>query len=249
MRKGIVMRYGQNAIFLLLMSLVLIRCGSDDGTTEPNIPDPIASFTESGEPVTPATIQFHNNSQYADSYLWRFGDGDSTTITNPTHVYNTYGDYLVSLMAMNTATNRSNTHNKTLTITPGKVFISSIRIDDIPFTDIYGSGWDLMTGPDVYADFVTATAVVFTLRPYYYLDVAPSDLPIMWTFAEHYQIPSWSTTYYIDIWDYDDLGDDYIGYSNGFRINDIIATEGYVTAIIRQKSSATIMTTVMFDWE
>ncbi|MHA2344608.1 MAG: hypothetical protein ACXADW_22350 [Candidatus Hodarchaeales archaeon] len=64
------MHIARYAILLLLTSLVLLNCGDKDSSTEPTIPDPIASFTESGEPVTPATIVFQNSSQYADSYLW-----------------------------------------------------------------------------------------------------------------------------------------------------------------------------------
>jgi PKD repeat protein len=247
--KGDKMRITGYAVLILSAIIALFSCGDNDATTGPANTDPIASFTESGEPVTPATIVFLNNSQNANAYLWRFGDGDSTTITNPTHTYNEHGNYLVSLTAKNTATNRSNTMTRMLEITPGKVFISAIRIDDIPFTDQYGSGWDLTTGPDVFPNFVTSSTVVFTLRSNYILDVSPSDLPIQWNLAQHFQIPSWSTTYFIDIWDYDDLGDDYIGYSNGFRINDVVSTSGYVSSVQRQNSSGTIRTTVMLDWE
>jgi PKD repeat protein len=229
--------------------MVLLNCGDKDSTTEPTIPDPIASFSESGEPVTPATIVFQNTSQYADSYLWRFGDGETTTITNPTHTYDTHGDYSVSLTATNTTTNRSDIYTKTLSIDPGKVYITTIRINDIPFTDIYGSGWDLLTGPDVFADLVTSSSVIFTLRSYYRLDVSPSDLPIQWDFSQHFEIPDWSMVYYINIWDYDEFGDDYIGGSNGFRINDIITSVGYVSSIERQNNSGTIATTLLLRWE
>jgi len=225
--------------------MILPNCGDNDPTT----PDPIASFSESGEPVTPATIVFQNTSQYADSYVWDFGDGDSTTITNPTHSYNIYGDYLVSLTATNTATNRSDIRTKTLSIGPGKVYITTLRINDIPFTDPNGAGWDLSSGPDVYADLVTSSSAVFTLRPYYYLDIAPSDLPIQWILSPQYEIPDWSTTYYIDIWDYDQIGDDHIGSSNGFRINDIITSVGYVSSVERQNNSGTITTTILLEWE
>jgi len=243
------MRIMQYAALLLLGSLVLLNCGDKDSTTEPSIPDPIASFTESGEPVTPATIVFHNTSQNADSYVWNFGDGETTTITNPTHTYDIYGDYLVSLTATNTATNRSDIHTQTLTIDPGKVYITAVIINDIPFTDNYGAGWDLLSGPDVYPDLVTSTSIVFTLRPYFHLDVAPSDLPIQWNLSQDFEIPSWSTAYFINVWDYDDLGDDFIGGSNGFRINDIVASVGYVSSVERQNNSGTISTTVFLSWE
>ncbi|MEZ4775620.1 MAG: PKD domain-containing protein [Bacteroidia bacterium] len=48
-------------------------------------------------------IQFANNSTGADSYLWTFGDGTTSTATNPTHTYSIPGTYTVSLTATNSA--------------------------------------------------------------------------------------------------------------------------------------------------
>lgn len=46
------------------------------------------------------TVTFTNQSTGATSYLWQFGDGDSSVLTNPTHTYNTPGFYTVSLIAV-----------------------------------------------------------------------------------------------------------------------------------------------------
>ncbi len=234
---------------LLLASIVLLDCDKGGGPSEPSIPDPIASFTESGEPVTPASIAFQNTSQNADSYIWRFGDGDTTTITNPSHTYNTKGTFIVTLVATNNITGKSNSTIKPITITPGKVFIESIRINDMPFTDSYGAGWDLFSGPDVYPDLMTPLGAIISLRNYYALDVAPSDLPLQWFLASPYQISNWTTTYFIMLWDWDASGDDYIGASNNFKIDDIIATQGYQTTIVRENSSGTISTTITLRWQ
>ena len=45
------------------------------------------------------TIQLVNQSQYADSYKWYFGDGDSSTVFEPSHTYAQYGSYNVLLKA------------------------------------------------------------------------------------------------------------------------------------------------------
>lgn len=43
------------------------------------------------------SVQFHNNgSQYA-YYLWTFGDGDSSNLENPFHIYNDSGVYVITL--------------------------------------------------------------------------------------------------------------------------------------------------------
>lgn len=43
-----------------------------------------------------ANINFSSTNQY-QSYLWNFGDGGTSTLANPAHLYTTSGDYTVSL--------------------------------------------------------------------------------------------------------------------------------------------------------
>lgn len=47
------------------------------------------------------TVGFKNNSQHAKTYLWRFGDGDSSTAAVPTHTYKDTGKFIVTLVAYN----------------------------------------------------------------------------------------------------------------------------------------------------
>lgn len=57
-------------------------------------PDPIAGFNYQKSDLT---VTFTNTSQNANSYLWDFGDGNTSTETNPVHTYLTGGSYLVNL--------------------------------------------------------------------------------------------------------------------------------------------------------
>ena len=47
------------------------------------------------------SVTFTNNSQNASSFAWDFGDGNTSTEANPTHTYDTEGNYDVSLIATN----------------------------------------------------------------------------------------------------------------------------------------------------
>lgn len=49
----------------------------------------------------PMTVQFSNLSINSTQYLWQFGDGDTSTAKNPSHVYQTAGKYSVSLISYN----------------------------------------------------------------------------------------------------------------------------------------------------
>jgi len=61
----------------------------------------IAGFTPSATfGVTPASIDFVNSSAGGiTGYIWDFGDGYGDSVESPTHVYQTAGDYDVSLIA------------------------------------------------------------------------------------------------------------------------------------------------------
>jgi PKD repeat protein len=47
------------------------------------------------------TIEFTNNSVNAITYLWSFGDGNTSVLENPSHTYPAQGTYTVSLTAIN----------------------------------------------------------------------------------------------------------------------------------------------------
>ncbi len=59
---------------------------------------PIPSFTTDREDFT---LSFINTSNWADSYLWDFGDNTTSTDPNPIHTYPSEGIYSVTLTATN----------------------------------------------------------------------------------------------------------------------------------------------------
>ncbi|MBK8557007.1 MAG: peptidylprolyl isomerase [Lewinellaceae bacterium] len=93
-------------ILLLLAMLGLASCAVK----------PVATFTLPIEKhVAPATVQFSNSSQNAETYLWDFGDGNSSTEANPTHKFEHSGNYIVQLKA--TKGNKTVTTRQMLQVT------------------------------------------------------------------------------------------------------------------------------------
>lgn len=67
-------------------------------------PIPTANFSWTpNPPQVNALTRFTNLSSGANRYLWKFGDGESSTDVNPTHQYNTTGSFQATLYAYNVA--------------------------------------------------------------------------------------------------------------------------------------------------
>ncbi|MEE9440037.1 MAG: PKD domain-containing protein [Saprospiraceae bacterium] len=59
-------------------------------------------------------IEFTTNSQNVTSYLWNFGDGETSTLKNPTHIYSQNGEYTVKLILSNECGNLEITNSYTI---------------------------------------------------------------------------------------------------------------------------------------
>ncbi len=64
-----------------------------------NVPPTSAFVADTLTGCNPVTVNFTNNSVNGSSFLWYFGDGDSSTLFNPTHTYTDSGTFIVSLIA------------------------------------------------------------------------------------------------------------------------------------------------------
>ncbi len=62
-----------------------------------NTSTPLTNFVCDTLVCPGASVQFTNRTQNAIHYVWHFGDGDTSTLTNPTHIYRSFGRYTVSL--------------------------------------------------------------------------------------------------------------------------------------------------------
>jgi PKD repeat protein len=85
-------------------------------TVEPAAP--IADFAPPEPGCAPLEINFQNNSQFATSYVWDFGNGSTSFKANPTFTYYESGTYAVTLTVFGPGGTESITHLVEVKITP-----------------------------------------------------------------------------------------------------------------------------------
>jgi PKD repeat protein len=66
----------------------------------------------------PLTVQFNDASKLAASWAWDFGDGGTSTLKNPTHVYSSVGKYTVKLTVTNEIGNSEKIETDYISVTP-----------------------------------------------------------------------------------------------------------------------------------
>ena len=94
-----------------------------------DLPIAVAAFRNSPPGCSPTTVAFTNQSQgnTSPSYQWSFGDGSTSTASNPSHVYTQSGLYTVQLVI-----NDPSTCNSTDTITHQILVLTNAATDTIP---------------------------------------------------------------------------------------------------------------------
>lgn len=95
--------YNNPGVYNLNLSIVTEN-GCTDNTTIPIevFAMPIANFDFNNECVYDALNFTNQSSQVATIFAWEFGDGNTSTQENPSHTYNTSGQYNVTLMISTT---------------------------------------------------------------------------------------------------------------------------------------------------
>jgi cyclophilin family peptidyl-prolyl cis-trans isomerase len=78
-----------NMILLLVAAVSIASCAK-----------PLAKFTlDSDDARAPTKVLFSNQSEKAETYLWDFGDGNTSTEAEPEHKYYLSGNYTITLKA------------------------------------------------------------------------------------------------------------------------------------------------------
>jgi PKD repeat protein len=102
------------------------------------VPSPIANFNVSQNVGCQEgdVFQFQNISSNYDSSLWDFGDGTTSNLQNPTHIFSTAGLFNIKLIVYNKALGCSDIKVKSSHITVHPKPESTINIDTIKSCDL-----------------------------------------------------------------------------------------------------------------
>lgn len=138
----------------ILTPLILISILASCGTTQDPPPIPVAGFffeTEvdsRGGPIAEITetVVIRNESTGAVQFHWDFGDGNISTLENPTHKFQALGTYNVRLTAIN-AVGDSSSMDKILRI-GGRAF-RNLVVNKLSNFKPNGEPWDPVTPPDL----------------------------------------------------------------------------------------------------
>jgi len=100
---------------------------------------PVAAFVSSVTSGTsPLTVQFVDSTTNSPtSWIWSFGDGNMSTLQNPTHTYTASDTYTITLIATNAAGSDTVTKSNYITVTyttPVANFTSDITNGTVPLT-------------------------------------------------------------------------------------------------------------------
>ena len=107
-------------------------CGSSIDTVTISMPLEITSdYTTTNDTILLGNSFTPNNTSLnATSYLWSFGDGNTSTIANPSHMYNQIGTYTADLKAMQNATCFKN-YSKSITVIAKATGINDLSNNEV----------------------------------------------------------------------------------------------------------------------
>ncbi|MCW3082867.1 MAG: repeat-containing protein [Bacteroidetes bacterium] len=94
----------QSGVYTITVINTSTGCSANNTVNVTVTTTPVAAFTASPSSGTaPLIVNFTNNSTNATVYGWTFGDGTTSTLSDPNYTYMQTGDYQVCLIAANGA--------------------------------------------------------------------------------------------------------------------------------------------------
>jgi uncharacterized membrane protein len=225
--------------------MFIMSCGEDE-TPSPSDVKPNANFliSQMGN-YAPSAVQFSDNSEYAVSYYWNFGDGDTSRDENPKHIYSKGGNYNVTLKISNATGESTLTKTVVINNAPTKLKITSLVLTAYPLTTTSGGGWDSGSGPDIYPD-ITYVGTGYSYYQSRKEDVINSQLPL--TYNVNFTFTNLTYKNQIDFFDYDPIGSNEWMGGYYFTASNQIPTDGSKYPTSANFTSGTIKFTANFEW-
>ena len=138
------------AIFIALScAMIITLCGSVSAAA------PSANFTvNTTNGFAPLSVQFNDTSTgNPTSWNWNFGDGQTSTVQNPTHTYNTVGAYNVTLNTSNSDGSNSMTKTNYITAWNTSTVLPKNNGIDIYVANTAGVKYDMPNGVTTAAQY------------------------------------------------------------------------------------------------
>lgn len=118
------MKIFDNFLGKFYLATVIVLLGA---SCKKSTPEPVAGFTYSNP--SPLTVVFTNNSSNASEYIWDFGDKMNSREINPTHIYQSFGNYTVKLQASSDGVTKY--AQQAVALLPKSVKINYLVLDSI----------------------------------------------------------------------------------------------------------------------
>ena len=154
-------------LFVALAGIISVSSCKKDATNTLASGEACFNVTPTSVDVN-GTVTFSNCSNNSSSYSWDFGDGSSSTLSEPTHSYTSSGTYTIKLTAKN-SDGVGDSVSKTVTVNdkiPVNLIINSITLTKWPATNA-GAAWDNSTYPDIYPVIIQNSNTIYTSTIYY----------------------------------------------------------------------------------
>jgi len=143
-----ILKYIKFTFLFSLAAICLTNCDDDDDV---NIPEIVASFTQTIEDNR-GTIRFINTSENAQTFAWDFGDGTTSTEINPTKQFAESGTYTVQMTASNrSGQSKSFSDQVTVEVVQDVTVPFDFDDDNVEFgvTAFNGASFEIVDNPDL----------------------------------------------------------------------------------------------------
>jgi PKD repeat protein len=202
-------------LLLIFPILFFVGCDSGGSSMEQENQAPSASFSvDNQEPRAGTAVSFTANASDPDgsveSYEWDFGDGSSASGSSVSHTYDELGTYDIQLTVTD-GEGASSSATQTIDVQQQytQATVTEVRIQDMPFSNDQGQGWDPFSGPDPYYVAANLDTGSELAASGFYEDVGESNLPLQYPDTE-WTISDLSERHLVSIYDSDSNEDDFI---------------------------------------